>query len=121
VTMGEYLVEGYLPRPGSDELARAAARARAAANELTRAGTPVCYLGAIFIPGDETCFHLYEAPSAEAARTASARAGIGFERIVAAVVAMTLVPGGLPRSNPPTQHCSQAADARADASTGWLP
>lgn len=83
--MGEYLVEGYLPRPGSDELPRAAARARGAADELAQAGTPVRYLGAIFIPGDETCFHLYEAPSAGAARTASMRAGIKFERIVDAV------------------------------------
>ena len=103
--MGEYLVEGYLRRPGSDELPRAAARARAAANELTRAGTPVSYLGAIFIPGDETCFHLYEAPSAEAARTASARAGIGFERIVDAVqvAAEAIDPGGSPTARTSAQ------------------
>jgi len=83
--VGKYLVELYLPRTGSGGLPRAAAaRARAAAEELAGDGTPVRYLRSIFVPGDELCFLLYEGPSAEAVGEAARRAGITFERIVEA-------------------------------------
>jgi hypothetical protein len=39
-------------------------------------------LRSIVIPGNETCFYVFEAPSAEAVREGSRRAAIGFERIV---------------------------------------
>jgi hypothetical protein len=35
----------------------------------------------MYVPDDETCFVLYEAESAEAARRAAARAAIGYERV----------------------------------------
>jgi hypothetical protein len=61
------------------------ARARRAAAQLAEAGTEVRYLRAIFVPADETCFHLFEAASADAVRAASERAGLSAQRIVEAV------------------------------------
>lgn len=80
--MPEYLVELYVPRTGAQDVHTAAGRARAAAEELTREGTPVRYLRFIFLPEDETCFHLFDGPSADAVRLASERAGLSPERIV---------------------------------------
>jgi hypothetical protein len=80
-----YLVETYVPRSGARE-ARAAGRdARAAAEELAREGIPIRYVRTTFLPDDETCFHVFEAASAEAVGEVCRRAGIGSGRIVAAV------------------------------------
>lgn len=83
--MGTYLVEAYLARPRDAELAQAARRAQTAAEELTRQGLSVRYLRTLFLPEDETCFHLYEAATADDVREAGRRAGIVFERLVDAV------------------------------------
>ena len=61
------------------------AKARLAADELTREGTPVRYLNSIFVPEDETCFFLYQAVSADAVREAARRAALSFERVSEAV------------------------------------
>ena len=59
--MEGYIVELYLPRGNEAALADAAARARAASDELASEGRGVRYLQTIFVPQDEICFHLYEA------------------------------------------------------------
>jgi hypothetical protein len=82
--MPRYLVELYVPWPDGYDSRRAAAKARSAAKALTREGTPVRYVRSIFIPEDETYFHLYDAPSVAAVREASERAGMSPNRIVAA-------------------------------------
>jgi Nickel responsive protein SCO4226-like len=75
-----FLVEAYTPvESGLTEVECAASRA---AGELSREGTPVRYLRAIFVPADQTCFYLFEAPTAEVAGEASRRASIEYERIV---------------------------------------
>lgn len=84
--MPRYLAELYLPMAGPGDLEQAAARARRAAEEMSRDGIQVLYLRSIFVPGDETWFLLYEAPSAAAVVEAGARAGIPVERVVDAVV-----------------------------------
>ncbi len=86
--MASFLVEVYAPMR-ADALARAVARARRAASEMSREGTPIRHLRATFIPEDETCFHLFEAPSMEAAGEASRRAGLPFARVVAVVESST--------------------------------
>ena len=79
--MIEFLVEFYLSRTDAAALGRSMRRARLAAEEQTRQGRPVRYLRSMYVPDDETCFVLYEAESAEAARRAAALAAIAFEQV----------------------------------------
>lgn len=81
--MAEFLVEVYLSR--SNGFDASVARARHAAEELTREGTRVVYLTSVFVPEDETCFLLYEAASADAVHEAARRAALPFERVSEAV------------------------------------
>jgi Nickel responsive protein SCO4226-like len=83
--MPRYLAELYLPKTGSESLRQAAVRARFASEAMTREGTPVRYLRAIFLGADEVCFHLYEAGSPELVREASRRAAIPVERVTEAL------------------------------------
>ncbi len=84
--MPSYLVEAYLAAdPTALEEARARARRTA---ELVPA---VRYLRTTFLPGDETCLHLFDAPSAEELGEAARRAELRHERIVEAVE--TVPPG----------------------------
>ena len=85
--MTYFLAELYLPLTGPGRAAEAAARARAAAEEVARDGDLLRFLRIIFVPGDETCFVAYEAATSEAVAEAGRRAGLAFERIVAAVEA----------------------------------
>jgi hypothetical protein len=80
-----FLVEMYMPRLRAGEVEKAAERARAAAAALRRSGSDVCYLRLIFVPDDETCFHLFEAASAETVRVAGHFAGLAFDRVTEAV------------------------------------
>jgi hypothetical protein len=79
--MTEFLVEFYLSRTDTAAFGRSVRRARLAAEKQTRQGTPVRYLRSMYLPDDETCFLLYEAGSAEAARRAAALAAIAFEQV----------------------------------------
>jgi hypothetical protein len=83
--MKGFLVELYQPAPDPRAAAADAARAREAAQQLTREGTPVRYVRFLLIPDDETCFHLFEGVSAEAVGQASRRAALDYERVVEAV------------------------------------
>lgn len=79
--MTEFLVEFYLSRTDAAALGRCGGRARLAAEEQTRMGMPVRYLRSMYLPEDETCFLLYEAETAEAARRAAALAAVTVERV----------------------------------------
>lgn len=83
--MAKYLVERHLPGIKPDELAAAAARAKATTAEMSSAGTPVRYLRSTFVPGEEKCYCLFEGDSAEAVREANERANIPFERVTEAM------------------------------------
>ena len=83
--MAEYLLETYVSRTGADSVPACADRARRAAQQLRRQGTLVRYLRTVFVPEDETCFHLYEAASEEVVREAAERAELRIERIVEAI------------------------------------
>ncbi len=80
-----YLAELYRASAGSGDLAKAAARARAAASAMTRAGTRVRYVRSVFIPADETWFLLYDASTAADVLEAAGKAGIRLERVVEAI------------------------------------
>ena len=83
--MPEFLVELYVSRAEAASTGPCAEQARRAAQELSNQGTSVRYLRSIFVPEDETCFHLYNASSAAAVRAVASRAGLRFERISEAV------------------------------------
>ena len=83
--MSGYLVETFLAHGDAGALAARERRARSAAEELTRTGTPVRFDGAIHIPGDEMCFFLFEAPSGRAAALAAQSAALDPFRVVDAV------------------------------------
>ena len=79
-----HLVELQRPQGGWGELQAAAAQARSAAEQVSSEGTPVRFLRSIFVPDDETCFHLFEGTAAAVAE-ASGRALTAYWRIVEAV------------------------------------
>lgn len=85
--MTAFLVELYVARTDGAAAEHGAERARVAAEQLAREGTPVRFLHSIFVPEDETCFFLYEAGSAAAVREAAGRAALVFERVAEAVEA----------------------------------
>ena len=76
--MQSYLVESYAAGACVDDQRR---RARQAAE----VGTGVRYIRTLFLPGDETLLHVFEADSPEALREAARVAALPYERIVEAV------------------------------------
>ena len=86
--MADFLVEVYTPRLDGAALAKLVARLKAVAETMS-AETPVTHLRSIHVPEDETCFHLFEAESAEVVYEAGRRAGLTFDRVAAAVEPVT--------------------------------
>jgi hypothetical protein len=76
-----YTIEVSRPGGGWTDLQQACAGARRAAQQMRKEGTPVRFLRSIFLPEDETCFFLFEAPTEAAVRDAAARAGLGFKLV----------------------------------------
>jgi hypothetical protein len=82
--MAEFLLELYVSHSDAAAVERDAASARRAADELSLQGTDVRFVRSIFVPDDETCFLLFDAPSTAAVRAAAERAELPVDRIVAA-------------------------------------
>lgn len=101
--MPEFLAEAYTPRGAA---APRAAGLALAAGQASGQEAPVRFLGAVAVPDDETCFYLYQAPSAGAVRAALARAGLRPERITPAVA----IPP--PRTAPPPPRPTPATRPR---------
>jgi uncharacterized protein DUF4242 len=78
----QFLVEVFVPRSKADALAAAEQRAREAARRLSENAAEIRYVRATYVPEDETCFHVFDAPSAGAVAEASRLAGLGEGRIV---------------------------------------
>jgi hypothetical protein len=57
------------------------AQARRASAQLRREGIDVRFLRSVFVPEDETCFHLYRAGSVDAVREAARRAALDVEDV----------------------------------------
>ena len=82
--MPQFLAETYAA-PDAASLATLRARDIAISTEhVNQEAGPVWFLGAIFVPEDETCFYLYQAASADIVRAAMTRAGLRPERITLA-------------------------------------
>ncbi len=83
--MPSYLVEIYVPGSQAQDARAAGRRARAAARQLSQEGVSVRYVRTTLLPGDETCFHVFEAASDDAVAEACRLAGLETPRIVPAV------------------------------------
>ena len=99
--MPEFLVELYVAHDDHSAARLHAERAGRATAELTREGRPVSCVRSIFVPQDETCFLLFEAPSADAVEEAVRRAGLRHEHISAAASARIQPAGARPRLHTP--------------------
>jgi hypothetical protein len=80
---GEYVVECFWPGVDAEAVRRLDARAATSADELTRGGTPVRYLGSLLMREDEVVLCLFEGAE-PAVREAAERAEVPFERILEA-------------------------------------
>ncbi len=83
--MPVYMVERDLPGVRMEQLAAAQKRAIEAGKELTAQGKEVRYIRSTFVPGQNKCMCLFEAPNPENVKEANERAQIPFTRIVEAV------------------------------------
>jgi hypothetical protein len=83
--MPSYLVETYLADGCAGQREMYERRARSAALQLTREGTPIRLERSIHIPDDEICFFVFDAPSSVDAARAAERAELDAIRVVEAV------------------------------------
>ena len=81
----QFLVEVFTPRSSAGDLATAERRARSAARRLSGADVAVRYVRATYIPDDEICFFVFDAPSRGDAALVAQRAGLEPIRVVEAV------------------------------------
>ena len=84
VRVATYVIETYLSRARSSELDAATARLREAVGATSSDEWPVHHVRSFFVPEDETCFHVVEAPSLEATIELSRLAALTPDRIVEA-------------------------------------
>lgn len=78
--MARFIVESY----GAESVV---ADQRARADLAAQLGVGVVYIRTTIVPGDQSLFHLFEAPSADAVREAANAAGLESERVVEVVEA----------------------------------
>ena len=83
--MPSYLVETYLARGRAGERTARERRARSAAEELTDGRTRVRFDRSIYVPEDEICFFVFDAPSGRDAALVAARAELDSIRVVEVV------------------------------------
>jgi hypothetical protein len=81
----QFLVEVFTPRANAGKLATAERRAVQAAGHLSGPDGEVHFVRATYIPEDEICFFVFDAPSGREAALATRRAGLEPIRVVEAV------------------------------------
>jgi hypothetical protein len=79
-----YLVETYLARNSAGERASRERRAQSAAEESTAKRSPVRFDHSIYLPEDEICFFVFDAPTGRDAALTAQRAGLDPIRVVEA-------------------------------------
>src|SRR5262245_1785955 len=96
--MPSFIVELYVPRASS--LARARATARPVSEAARRSGLELRHVRTLFVAEDETCFHVFEAPSRETLAAAVRDAGLTGARIAEAVQSEARSGGTSPTARP---------------------
>ena len=77
-----FVVERFLPRLTGTDVSEHARRE----TEVVAAGrADIHHLRTVYLPDDELCLSLFEAPSIEALRRVNDQAGMAWERITAAI------------------------------------
>jgi hypothetical protein len=84
--VAKYLLELYVANADQADVDALASRARAAAAQASATGRPIACLRSLLVPGDETCFLLFEAGAADDVRFTADRAGLTVGRITEAIV-----------------------------------
>jgi hypothetical protein len=82
-----YLVEHYWPGITAEAFHSTTRRVRTTARSMARDGSPIRYRHSIMVPADEAAFCVFDAVSMELIEQLYARAGLRFDRIVAALEA----------------------------------
>lgn len=77
-----FLVERYIPRLQSTDIADLTRRLAAASDELQAKGHRVRWLHSLALPDDETCLCIFSAHTRADVEEANRRAGAAYERIV---------------------------------------
>lgn len=80
-----YLLELYAAREAPGRVSATARDAREAAESLAAEGVDIRYVRSIYVPDDETWFHIYEAADQRSVAEAGRRAGGALTRIVEAM------------------------------------
>ncbi len=83
--MPSYLVETYLARGRAGERTARERRACSAAEDLTKGMSRVRFERSIYVPEDEICFFVFDAPSGRDAVLAAERAELDPVRVVEVV------------------------------------
>jgi uncharacterized protein with GYD domain len=83
--MNTFLVERYLPSAGVEEVKEDARRVEQVTEMMKKEGKEVSYRGSTLLPGDETCFDLFEASSAQLVMEVNRRAALPFHQVREAV------------------------------------
>jgi hypothetical protein len=81
----QFLVEVFTPRTTAGSLATSERRAKLAARGLSTADGELRFVRATYIPEDEICFFVFDAPSVREAALVAQRAGLEPIRVVEAV------------------------------------
>jgi hypothetical protein len=81
----QFLVEVFTARVNAGKLAAVERRATLAAKRVSNGDREVQFVRATYIPEDEVCFFVFDAPSDRAAALAARRAGLEPTRVVEAV------------------------------------
>jgi hypothetical protein len=80
-----YLVETYLARGRAGDRAARERRARSAAGQLTKGTSRVRFDRSIYVPEDEICFFVFDAPSSRDVALVAQRAELEPIRVVEAL------------------------------------
>jgi hypothetical protein len=87
-----FLVERYLPASAAGDLGTSVARVARICAGRGGIGTSVRYLHSMYLPAEDTCFCVFQAPSSDAVRAVNDAGHFPLDRITPAVLMVTTEP-----------------------------